>query len=48
MRRIVTFNHVSADGYFAAPDGKLSGVVPDDVVQSTKRANRPRRRCQLS
>jgi dihydrofolate reductase len=29
MRRIVAFNNVSADGYFAAPDGKLDWVVPD-------------------
>jgi dihydrofolate reductase len=32
MRRIVMFNHVSADGYFAAPDGNLNWVVPDDDV----------------
>ena len=29
MRRIVMFNRVSADGYFAAPDGNLEWVVPD-------------------
>jgi dihydrofolate reductase len=29
-RRIVTFDWVSADGYFAAPDGNLDWVVPDD------------------
>src|SRR5262245_64465272 len=28
-RRIVTFNWVSADGYFAATDGNLDWVVPD-------------------
>jgi len=28
-RRIVMFNRVAADGYFAAPDGKLDWVVPD-------------------
>jgi dihydrofolate reductase len=28
-RRIVTFNHVSADGYFSRPDGSLSWVVQD-------------------
>ncbi len=28
-RRIVAFNNVSADGYFAAPDGNLNWVVPD-------------------
>lgn len=30
MRRIVTFNRVTADGYFAGPDGNLDWVVPDD------------------
>lgn len=29
-RRIVMFNWVSADGYFAAPDGNLDWVVPDE------------------
>jgi len=29
MRRIVMFNNVSADGYFARPDGSLDWVVPD-------------------
>jgi len=29
-RRIVTFNWVTADGYFAAPDGNLDWVVPDE------------------
>jgi hypothetical protein len=27
MRRILTFNHVSADGYFGAPDGNLDIVL---------------------
>ena len=30
MRRIVTFNWLTADGYFAGPDGNLNWVVPDD------------------
>jgi dihydrofolate reductase len=30
MRRIVMFNWVTADGYFAGPDGNLEWVVPDD------------------
>ncbi len=29
MRRIVMFNNVSADGYFASPDGSLGWVSPD-------------------
>jgi len=32
MRRIVTFNRVSADGYFAGPDGNLDWVVPDEEL----------------
>jgi dihydrofolate reductase len=35
MRRIVTFDRVSADGYFAAPDGNLDWVVPDDEVDKS-------------
>jgi dihydrofolate reductase len=31
-RRIVMFNQVSADGYFAAPDGSLNWVVSDEDV----------------
>src|SRR6266540_1395311 len=30
MRRIVMWNQVSADGYFAGPDGNLDWVVPDE------------------
>jgi hypothetical protein len=29
-RRIVMFNWASADGYFAASDGNLDWVVPDE------------------
>lgn len=29
MRRIVTFDHVSADGYFSGPQGNLDWVVQD-------------------
>src|SRR2546430_7483177 len=32
MRRIVMFNRVTADGYFAGPDGNLDWVVPDDAI----------------
>jgi dihydrofolate reductase len=32
MRRIVMFNHVSADGCFAGADGNLDWVVRDDEV----------------
>ena len=29
-RRIVTFDWVTADGYFSGPDGNLDWVVPDE------------------
>jgi dihydrofolate reductase len=32
MSRIVMFNRVSADGYFAAADGNLAWMVPDDAL----------------
>jgi dihydrofolate reductase len=32
MRRIVMFNRVSADGYFAALDGNLNWVVPEEQL----------------
>jgi dihydrofolate reductase len=33
MRRIVMFNQVSADGYFAAPDGNLDWVVHEPEIE---------------
>ncbi|MGH7696785.1 MAG: dihydrofolate reductase family protein, partial [Gemmatimonadaceae bacterium] len=35
MRRIVMFNHVSADGYFSAPDGNIDWVVQDPEIGKT-------------
>jgi len=32
MRRIVMFNRVAADGYFAGPDGNLDWVVPEEEL----------------
>jgi dihydrofolate reductase len=32
MRRIITFDRVSADGYFSAADGNLNWVVPDEDI----------------
>jgi len=32
MRRLVMFNRVTADGYFASEDGKLDWVIPDPEV----------------
>jgi dihydrofolate reductase len=31
-RKIVMFNRVTADGYFAGPDGNLQWVVPDEAI----------------
>ena len=41
MRRIVAFNNVSADGYFAASDGNLNWVVQDDQVFKASRERNP-------
>jgi dihydrofolate reductase len=38
-RRIVAFNRVTADGYFAATDGNLNWVVPDDEIDKAGAAN---------
>jgi dihydrofolate reductase len=32
MRRIIVFEHLSADGYFASGDGKLDWTVPDEEL----------------
>lgn len=42
MRRIVMFNRVTADGYFAGPDGNLDWVVPDEDVDKAGAAGIPR------
>ena len=34
MRRILMFNHVTADGYFAGSDGSLNWVVPDEEIDT--------------
>jgi dihydrofolate reductase len=41
MRRIVMFNQVTADGYFAGPDGNLDWVVPDKEFDETVAAGLP-------
>ena len=41
MRRIVTFDNVTADGYFAGPDGNLAWVVQDDEIYKTSRERSP-------
>jgi dihydrofolate reductase len=33
-RKIVMFNRVTADGYFAGPDGNLQWVVPDEAIDN--------------
>jgi dihydrofolate reductase len=35
MRRIVVFDRVSADGYFASPDGKLDWTVPEQALDQS-------------
>ena len=33
-RKLIVFDRVSADGYFASADGKLDWVVPDDEIDA--------------
>jgi dihydrofolate reductase len=40
-RRIIAFNSVTADGYFAAPDGSLNWAVPDAEVDRAGAAGTP-------
>src|SRR2546427_6428182 len=42
MRRIIVFNRVSADGYFAAADGNLNWVVPDPELDRSVMATADR------
>ena len=44
MRRIVTFNNVSADGYFAGIDGGLDWVVQDPELDKFVMKNSPESR----
>lgn len=39
MRRIVMFNRVTADGYFAGLDGNLSWIVPDPELDRSAAAS---------
>ena len=39
MRKILTYDSVSADGYFAAPDGNLNWTVPEDALEREAREN---------
>jgi dihydrofolate reductase len=41
MRRIVVFDRVSADGYFAGPDGNLNWVVPEEQLDSAAEESLP-------
>ncbi len=43
MRRIVTFDWLTADGYFSGPDGGLDWVVPDDEQSTAAVAGIPGR-----
>ena len=42
MRRILAFNNVSADGYFAAPDGGLDWVIRDPELDRSIMADADR------
>ncbi len=41
MRRIIIFDRVSVEGYFAAADGGLNWVVPDDEVDRVASQDMP-------
>lgn len=41
MRKIVTFDNVTADGYFSAVDGSLGWVNPDDSIYREAMAKGP-------
>ena len=41
MRQIMMFNQVSADGYFATPDGNLNWVVPDEKLDKESAKETP-------
>jgi dihydrofolate reductase len=41
MRRIMMFNRITADGYFAAPDGKLDWAVPEEELEKQAVSNMP-------
>lgn len=46
-RRIVAFDWVSADGYFAGPEDNLDWVVPDDEQAKAAAQDIPTIRCCL-
>src|SRR5262245_953052 len=37
MRKILTYNNVSADGYFTTADGNLNWTVPDEGIERDAR-----------
>ena len=39
MRRITVFENVSADGFFAAPDGSLDWAIPDEAMSAESASN---------
>jgi dihydrofolate reductase len=41
IRRIVMFNNVTADGYFAGPDGNLDWAVQDDEIYNASAERNP-------
>ena len=41
QRRLIAFNRITADGYFAASDGGLDWAVPDDELDASAVRNLP-------
>lgn len=41
MRRLNAFNRVSADGYFAVPDGSQNWTIPDDEIDQSALKSMP-------
>ncbi len=41
MRRIMMFNRITADGYFAAPDGNLNWAVQEEELEKQAVTNMP-------
>lgn len=39
MRTLTMFNRISADGYFATPDGKIDWVIPEPAIDAENASN---------
>lgn len=47
MRKIIAYNNMSADGYFAAQDGGLNWTVPDEKIEREAKDDVPGARTML-